>query len=585
MCRKGEHPLALSTKTTLVRSFDVFGSTAPAPFVAPLRIMVIMSNPKGTTPLNLTEEARQIKKSWGGRLNVQVDFVRPIQAEIGKMLREHQYHVIHFMGHGDYGADGVGVLMLEREDGSPHPVTGDDFALWLQEEPLLLVFLNACKSGTTVAQSAAHPFAGVATALIKAKVPAVVAMQFPISDAAAIIFAEIFYEGILRGLPVDAAVAEGRREVRFNDKTLSEWATPVLYLRSKDGMLFDWGRRDAAPRSGEPVSRPAAAGAAATAAAAITAEPVSADPWGPDAGDALRVFLANPDQNLLRRHRMLAEELKKLPGVRVVVAGPEVDFGQHAAVVADLVRRADLCVHLLGAQPGMRLDEDDGDPLRTFPLVELEIGRQSARSQLVMITSEDKESIADPAYAAKVDELAKIPRDKARFELVITDRNRIADAVKTKLDEMVRARQAQSAPAAADFGRQCAFVDAHVSDEERAVELVSYLEDRSINTGIRTSSAPVADFSQLDEAVRKSSLYIIVAGSVDRSWVSNRKIAILKSAMRTKAALLLAKYSAAPAEAPGTNVVTKSQFEINALKDCDSSWVERLFAPAPADKA
>jgi hypothetical protein len=567
LCRSRDaDPLSLSTQTTLVRALDVMGRTEPAPFAAPLQIMVVMSNPKGTMNLNLDEERRQIEETWGKLLNVKVDFVPPVGTEIRKRLRETTYHVIHYMGHGDFDDAGVGLLLLEKEDHSPDPVTGDDFAKWLIDAPLRLVFLNACKTGTTSERSGAHPFAGVATALIKRHVPAVVAMQFPISDPAAIIFARTFYECIVRGAPVDAAVVEGRKELRANKETASEWATPVLYLRSKDGVLFEWGK-DHAP---EASARPEKAAAD--------------DPWGPGAGDALRIFLTTPDPNLRKRHGQLSQAIKSLDGVRVIDTVPTEDIDEHAAAVERLVRRADLCVHLLGASPGMRLDDDDGQPLRTYPLVELDVARQAAKSQLVVITNEDKESIGVKEYAALVDELAKLRRDKDRFELVITDKNRIADAVKTKLEELRRARQVK-VPGAASTTVRRAFVDSHVSDEERAVELVAYLEERKVSTDLRTSSSstslPAADFKQLDEIVGKSSLYIIVAGRVDRDWVSSRKVAILKSAIRTKAALLIAKYAATPAEGSDSIEVTRARFvDISALKDSDPGWIDALFAPA-----
>ena len=568
MCRSpDEDAMALSTQTTLVRALDVMGRTEPAPFVAPLRIMVVMSNPNGTANLNLEKERKQIRENWGRLLNVKVEFVDPVAAEIRKRLRATKYHVIHYMGHGGFDPAGVGLLLLEKEDHSADPVTGEEFASWLVDAPLRLVFLNACNSGTTGARSGAHPFAGVATALIKKRVPAVVAMQFPISDLAAILFAKTFYECLVpgsndQGHAVDAAVVEGRKELRANKETASEWATPVLYLRSKDGVLFEWGKDQTAEASAAPESI------------------VPDDPWRASAGDVLRVFLTTTDQNLVRRHAQLSQALSSLDGVRVVDSVPTADISEHAAAVETLVRRADLCVHLLGANPGMRLDDDDRHPLRTYPLVELDIGRQAAKSQLVVITSEDKESIGVKDYAALVGELANLRRDKDRFELVVTDKNRILDAVKAKLEDLRRARQARIS-GAANARVQKAFVDSHVTDEERAIELVAYLEGRNVSTDIRTTSLPTADFAQLDETVRKSSLYIIVAGRVDRDWVSSRKVAILKSAVRTKAALLIAKYSATPLAGSNGIEITRSQFvEISALKDSDPRWIDALFAPA-----
>jgi hypothetical protein len=63
-----------------------------------------------------------------------------------------------------------------------------------------------------------------------------VAMQFEISDEAAITFAGEFYSALAEGVPVDAAVAEARKAIYATNDV--EWATPVLYMRSPNGVLF-----------------------------------------------------------------------------------------------------------------------------------------------------------------------------------------------------------------------------------------------------------------------------------------------------------------------------------------------------------
>jgi hypothetical protein len=79
---------------------------------------------------------------------------------------------------------------------------------------------------------------------VKEKVPAVVAMQFKVGDRAAIGFMLAFYLLVLDGYPVDQAVSEARRQIYRNPgpqgdwATIRDWGTPVLYLRSKDGILF-----------------------------------------------------------------------------------------------------------------------------------------------------------------------------------------------------------------------------------------------------------------------------------------------------------------------------------------------------------
>ena len=64
--------------------------------------------------------------------------------------------------------------------------------------------------------------------------PAVVAMQYEITDGAAIEFSRDFYEALADSLPVDAAVTEARAAVSMD--SMLEWGTPVLYMRSPDGL-------------------------------------------------------------------------------------------------------------------------------------------------------------------------------------------------------------------------------------------------------------------------------------------------------------------------------------------------------------
>src|SRR3712207_6204982 len=67
-------------------------------------------------------------------------------------------------------------------------------------------------------------------------------MQYEITDNAAIAFSRAFYHAVANNLPVDAAVAAARTAVSINN-TL-EWGTPVLYMRSPDGCLFDIKKED-----------------------------------------------------------------------------------------------------------------------------------------------------------------------------------------------------------------------------------------------------------------------------------------------------------------------------------------------------
>ena len=139
------------------------------------------------------------------------------------------------MGHAAFDeASGTGSLLFETEEGLAAPVSGPTMAELLRGAAIPpLIVLNACESARSF-----DLFTGVATALVQAGVAAVVAMQFPISDVAAVTFSEVLYERLSALDPVDAAVAEGRLAIRLAQPGSMEWGTPVLFLRSPDGHVL-----------------------------------------------------------------------------------------------------------------------------------------------------------------------------------------------------------------------------------------------------------------------------------------------------------------------------------------------------------
>jgi hypothetical protein len=64
-------------------------------------------------------------------------------------------------------------------------------------------------------------------------------MQYEITDPAAREFSRSFYEGIASGLPIEAAVAQGRSGIAGELEDSLEWGTPVLFTRAPDNVLFE----------------------------------------------------------------------------------------------------------------------------------------------------------------------------------------------------------------------------------------------------------------------------------------------------------------------------------------------------------
>ena len=256
--------LALSRQTPLVRYIEVQRPTPKQRLENQLRILVVMSSPKGVHPLDLDKERNLIEESWARDPNVHVDFLTDATPDnLRSMLVKNEYHVLHYMGHGAHDeASGAGALVLEDENEQAVLMDASTLGALLRDAPTIqLAFLNACDTGRTGGD---EPFAGVANRLVMAGLPAVLAMQFPISDQAAIDFAKAFYPRLVDGFGVDEATAQGRKAILSGTRGSLEWGTPVLYMRAPDGQLFRTRAREpSAPAARAPTPAPAAGGGSA----------------------------------------------------------------------------------------------------------------------------------------------------------------------------------------------------------------------------------------------------------------------------------------------------------------------------------
>jgi tetratricopeptide (TPR) repeat protein len=231
--------LALSDRTPIVRYVQLPQQPRPVQVTLPLRVLVIRSEPDDYPELDLEAEWGQVTAALGDLTEAGAlaftELAAPTLGQLRTALMRDTFHVLHYMGHGGFDADSGGMLLFTDRSGRGVPVTGSDLGVMLRDHTSLRVaVLNACEAART---DPADPFAGVADTLVRRGIPAVIAMQFEVSDKAAIEFAPALYGALAAGRPVDAAVAEARKAV-YTVSPL-EWATPVLYLRADNAHLFD----------------------------------------------------------------------------------------------------------------------------------------------------------------------------------------------------------------------------------------------------------------------------------------------------------------------------------------------------------
>lgn len=187
---------------------------------------------------------------------------RPSLAELGTVVESFKPHVVHLISHGEIDpATGAANLRL-YDDSIDREVTVDaeslaDRLVRNGVAPAMVV-LSACASGAPLAAGACEP---LATGLVHAGVPIVIAMAGEIDDVACRLFARSFGEALAQDRPPVWAAMAGRRaalrsaelpadavdwamiEVFLGDGIASDLAVAAPALDSDAALIDGWLRR------------------------------------------------------------------------------------------------------------------------------------------------------------------------------------------------------------------------------------------------------------------------------------------------------------------------------------------------------
>jgi YVTN family beta-propeller protein len=234
--------LSQNIYTPIVRSLDLPSAQPPRTLTRRLRILGLVSSPAGFPALDVDGEKEKLEEavsSLRAQGRVDLTWIEPgTMAELERVIgAPEEEHVVHYIGHGAYDeSTESGVLVFENAQGGDHYVTGEDLCTILaNERSLRLAVLNSCEGARG---GRFDPFSGVASSLVGCGIPAVIGMQFEITDEAAKTFSERLYTALAQGYPVDAALTRARLAIFATGNDI-EFGTPVLFLRGADTKLFD----------------------------------------------------------------------------------------------------------------------------------------------------------------------------------------------------------------------------------------------------------------------------------------------------------------------------------------------------------
>jgi hypothetical protein len=226
-----------------------------------LKILVVISYPKESTTLDAENTIKIIKKKLKKHKNIDVKVIgwgREIASGVGTIelieqkINEESFDIIHFIAHGEAEKDDKtdeDKFYIELVDEKGQGKLVDDRSLanliLRKGKEVGLVILDSCRSGETPPYDSKETspdmiFSGMAPRLVQHGIPAVIAMHYDIDNKISINFADNFYYMLSRGKPIDEAIQSARKFISVKEGLNNKaFATPVLYMRSDDGKIFD----------------------------------------------------------------------------------------------------------------------------------------------------------------------------------------------------------------------------------------------------------------------------------------------------------------------------------------------------------
>jgi hypothetical protein len=159
-------------------------------------------------------------------------------------------HIFHFIGHGRLVNENnreIGqIAFVDPEFEEAMWVDADYFSELFNQHRPGVVMLQACEAGTL---SASQAFVGVASRVVQQNIPVVVAMQYEVTNSTASRFSRRFYQQLVQADPVDIAAQYGRRAIALGPMQYRkrDFATPVIFMRVRDGYLFNRQKKEIKP--------------------------------------------------------------------------------------------------------------------------------------------------------------------------------------------------------------------------------------------------------------------------------------------------------------------------------------------------
>lgn len=235
--------LAQSRETPLVRYIAHSLDEGEISLPETVKVLLAIAIPSDQESLDHEQEEERIRKilsDLGDRADLRV-LKNPSQHELQLALNQYKPHIFHFVGHGLIQNGQAALALVGEDTDKTVPLDEKGLSPMMKDSGVLVAVLNACYTALPdkgAGKAETEAMQGIGPSLIRAGIPAVLAMQTTVPDKTAVSFARDFYTYLAAGISLEAAVTEMRIGAYSGASDKYFWGIPVLYMRPSGGVVW-----------------------------------------------------------------------------------------------------------------------------------------------------------------------------------------------------------------------------------------------------------------------------------------------------------------------------------------------------------
>ncbi|HLW03738.1 MAG TPA: CHAT domain-containing protein [Ktedonobacterales bacterium] len=247
-CPRGSVFLAADQRVSFSRRYADWVSLSPRLLTKGehLRTLLVHLQPEDMASIALTRIVNVLTDLADQQTSIGHPMVlrNPDPSVVEDALQRYHPHIVHILAHGRFEQQGTLFALADQSERTVHWQRDRSFADLFRVYHPHLVFLQACEGGRS---SDVRSFTYGAAYLVRKHIPAVIAMQYPITNEVGWIFAESLYRALADDHGLDEAVQKGRQTLAMrrtapqvqDNYTSRDFAAPILWMRPGIRKFYD----------------------------------------------------------------------------------------------------------------------------------------------------------------------------------------------------------------------------------------------------------------------------------------------------------------------------------------------------------